>query len=114
MGPSAISMCYQLNIGTKPWGCSIMSKAIKHMSVHYHFLRKFYWNTLLKDVQDWMKKCRWCQTSKGLYIDLETPIKARNPMDLLCKDFMKVHPHESSKEDFLAMTGTFSKFEVAV
>ena len=30
---------------------------------------RFYWSTLLQDITNWVKNCRWCQTAKGSSID---------------------------------------------
>ena len=35
-------------------------------------------------------------------------------MDLLCIDFVKVHPSKDGKENVLVMTDAFPKFSVAV
>ena len=54
----------------------------------------FYWSTLLQDITNWVKNCKWCQTAKGPYVDPDPPqgsIIANNPMDLLCIDLMKVY-----------------------
>ena len=75
-------------------------------------MRIFYWSTLLQDVTDWVKKCKWCQTAKGLYVDPNPA--GNNSMDLLCIDFMKVDPSKDGKENVLLMTDAFSKFSVAV
>ena len=78
---------------------------------------RFYWSTLLQDVTNWLKICKWCQTAKGPYVDpdpAQGSIIANNPMDLLCIDFMKVDPCKDEKENVLVMTNAFSKFSVAV
>ena len=77
----------------------------------------FYWSTLLQDVINWVKQCKWCQTAKSPYIDPNPSlgsIIANTPMDLLCIDFMKVDPSKDSRENVLVMTDAFSKFCVAV
>ena len=51
----------------------------------------FYCDTMLYDIQSWVKKCQCCKTAKGPYTDPESPqgsIVANNPMDLLLVDFM--------------------------
>ena len=64
-----------------------------------------------------MKKCQWCQTAKGPYVDPDPSqgsIIANNPMDPLCIDFMKVDLSKDGKENVLVMTDAFSKFCVTV
>ena len=78
---------------------------------------RFYWSTLLQDMTNLVKSCKWCQTAKGLYINPDPSqgsIIANNPMGLLCIDFMKVDPSKNGKENVLAMTYAFSKFSVTV
>ena len=78
---------------------------------------QFYLSTLLQDVMNWVKKCKWCQTAKGPYVDQDLSqgsVIASNSTDLLCIDFMKVDPSKDGKENVLMMTDLFSKFNVTV
>ena len=78
---------------------------------------RFYWGTMLYDIQSWVKHCQCCKTAKGPYTDpepLQGSIVANNPMDLLLIDFMKLDPSKNGKENVLVMTDAFSKFCVAV
>ena len=34
---------------------------------------RFYWGTMLYDVQSWVKNCQHCKTAKGPYTDPEPP-----------------------------------------
>ena len=77
---------------------------------------RFYWGTVLHDIQSCVKNCQCCKTAKGPYTDPEPPqgsIVASNPMDLLLIDFMKLDPSKNGKENVLVMTDAFSKFCVA-
>ena len=83
----------------------------------FYWSKRFYWSTLLQDITNWVKNCKWCQTAKGPCVDPDPSqgsIIANNPMDLLCIDFMKVDPSKDGKENVLVMTDAFSKFSVAV
>ena len=78
---------------------------------------RFYWSTLLQDVTNWVKNCKWCQTAKGPCVDPDPSqgsIIASNPMELLCIDFTKVDLSKDGKDSVLVMTDAFSKFSVAV
>ena len=78
---------------------------------------RFYWITMLYDVQSWVRNCQHCKTVKGPYTDPEPPqrsIVANNPMDLLLIDFMKLDPSKNGKENVLVMMDAFSKFCIAV
>ena len=77
---------------------------------------RFYWSTLLQDVTNQVKNCKWCPNAKGPYVDPDPSqgsIIANNPMDLLYIDFMKMDPSKDGKENALVMTDAFSKFSVA-
>ena len=58
---------------------------------------RFYWGTMLYNIQSWVKNCQHCKTAKAPYTDPEPPqgsIMANNPMDLLLIAFMKLDPME--------------------
>ena len=47
---------------------------------------RFYWGTMLYNIQSWAKNCQHCKTAKDPYTDPEPPqgsTVANNPMDLL-------------------------------
>ena len=91
-----------IELEPRQWNCSII---------------RFYWSTLLQDITNLVKNCKWCQTANGPHVDPDPSqgsIVANNPMDLLCIDFMKVDPSKDGKENVLVMTDAFSKFSVAV
>ena len=90
-------------------------QAVEHMLQFVH--ERFYWSTLLQDITNWVKNCKWCQTAKGPYVDPDPSqgsIVANNPMDLLCIDFMRVNPSKDGKENVLVKTDVFSKFSAPV
>ena len=77
---------------------------------------RFYWSTLLQDITNWLKNCKWCQSTKGPYIDPDPwqgLIIGKTPMDVLGVDFMKVDPSKDGKENVLVMTDAFSKLSRA-
>ena len=77
---------------------------------------RFYWNTVVQDVTNYVKNCPQYQTAKGNYMDPKTKpgtIITTNPMDLLCIDFTKVGPSKSSKENILVLSDVFTKHSQA-
>ena len=55
-------------------------QAVEHMLLL--LCERFYWSSLLQDITNWVKKCKWCQTAKGPYIDPDPSqgsIIANNP-----------------------------------
>ena len=73
---------------------------------------RFYWNTMLQDVTNYVKDCPHCQTVKGDYVDLKTNLGAmiaHNPLNLLCIDFTKADPLKDGKENILVLTDAITK-----
>ena len=53
----------------------------------------FYWNTMYKDIPEYIKICPQWQVAKGHYVGPKTKtgfIIANGPLDLLCVDFTNV------------------------
>ena len=76
----------------------------------------FYWNTMYRDVVQYVKDCLQCQVAKGPYIGSKTQpgsIIANGPWDLLCVDFTTMDPSRDGKENVLVLTDAFSKLSQA-
>ena len=75
-----------------------------------------YWNTMCKDVAEYVKDCLHCQEAKGPCAGPKTQpgsIIANVPLDLLCVDFTITDPSRDGKENVLVLTDAFSKFSHA-
>ena len=75
----------------------------------------FYWNTMYRDITQYVKDCPQCQVAKGPYVGPKIQlgsIIANGPLDL-CVDFTTMHPSMDGKENVLIMTDAFSKFSLA-
>ena len=73
----------------------------------------FYWNTMYRDIAQYVKDCPHCQVAKGPYVGPKAQpgsIIANGPLDLLCVDFTTMDPSRNSKENVLVLTDAFSKF----
>ena len=60
---------------------------------------QFYWNTMYKDVAQYVKDCPCCQVAKGPYVGPKTQpgsIIANGPLDLLGVDFTTMDPSGDS------------------
>ena len=71
----------------------------------------FYWNTIYKDVAEYVKNCPWCWVAKGHYVGLKTKPDsniAKEPLDILCVNFTKIDPSRDGKKDVLVLTDAFS------
>ena len=91
-----------------------------HQGIHrtMDLLReRVYWPSMAKDAQNWVTNCRRCQIAQGDYNQPKPKIghlEAHNPLDLVCLDFTKIDPFKTGKENVLVITGTFTKFSLAV
>ena len=73
---------------------------------------QFHWNTMYKDVAEYVKDCPCCQVAKGPKTQPGSII-ANGPLDLLSVDFTTMDPSRDSKENVLVLTDAFSKFRQA-
>ena len=79
-------------------------------------MERFYWNTMYRDVVQYVKDCPQCQVAKGPYVGPKTQpgsIVANGPLDLLCMDFTTMDASRDGKENVLVLTNAFSKFRQA-
>ena len=73
----------------------------------------FYWNTMYKDIANYVKNCPWCQVPRVCYVGPKAKpgsIIANRPLDPLCIDFTKMDPSRDGKENALVLTDAFTKF----
>ena len=76
----------------------------------------YYWNTMYKDIMEYVKNCPWCQVPNGHYVGPKTKlgsIIANGSLDLLCVNFTQMGPSRDGKENVLVLTDAFSKFSQA-
>ena len=76
----------------------------------------FYWNTVYKDIAEYMNNCLCCQVVRGHYVGPKTKpgsLIANGSLVLLCIDFTEVDLSRDSKEVVLVFTDAFSKFSEA-
>ena len=59
----------------------------------------FYWNTMYKDVAEYMNNCPHCQVAKGYYVGLKTKLVS---LDLLYINFMKMALQETLRKMYLS------------
>ena len=59
----------------------------------------FYWNTMYREVAQYVKDCPCCQVAKGPHVGPKTQpgsIIANGLLDLLCVDFIPMDPSRNS------------------
>ena len=109
------SKCHQLILPIDYWpqAMAMLHDENGHQGVEWTVAliqERFYWGTMLYDIQSWVKHFQHCKTAKGSYTDPEPPqgsIVENNPMDLLVIDFVKLDPSKNGKENVLVMTDAF-------
>ena len=77
----------------------------------------FYWSTMNQDVTEYVTNCHQCHVANDHYTGLQTQqglLVANNALDLLCIDFLKVHPSRDGEENILVLTDAFTKFSQAL
>ena len=55
------------------------------------------------DTNRWLSQCKWCQVSKGDYIEpktLQGSLVTHQPLELLCIDFMKADVAKGARRIF--------------
>jgi transposase InsO family protein len=78
---------------------------------------RFFWPSMYKDVEKYVKECPRCVHAKG---DYSVPnikqgrLQAKEPLDILYIDFTLVDKSAAGRENVLVMTDGFSKFAQAV
>ena len=76
----------------------------------------FYWNTMYRDIAQYVMDCPQCQVAKGPYVGPRTQLGSiitNGPLDLLCVDFTTMDPLWGGKQNVLVLTDAFSKFSQA-
>lgn len=74
--------------------------------------QRFYWDTMEKDVKDYVHNCRRCVVSKARETEARAPlvsITTSSPLELVCIDFWSAEDHNNKSIDVLVVTNHFTK-----
>lgn len=78
--------------------------------------QRFYWDTMEKDVKDYVHNCKRCIVSKSPEPEARAPlvsITTSSPLELVCIDFWSAEDHNNKSVDVLVVTDHFTKLACA-
>ncbi len=78
--------------------------------------QRFYWDTMEKDVKDYVHNCKRCIVSKAPEPEARAPlvsITTSSPLELICIDFWSAEDHNNKSIDVLVVTNHFTKLACA-
>ncbi len=78
--------------------------------------QRFYWDTMEKDVKDYVHNCKRCIVSKAPEPEARAPlvsITTSSPLELICIDFWSAEDHNNKSIDVLVVTDHFTKLACA-
>ncbi|KAI5087912.1 interleukin-1 receptor accessory protein-like 1-A isoform X1, partial [Silurus meridionalis] len=78
--------------------------------------QRFYWDTMEKDVKDYVHNCKRCIVSKAPEPEARAPlvsIATSSPLELVCIDFWSAEDHNNKTIDVLVVTDHFTKLACA-
>ncbi len=78
---------------------------------------RFYWPTLLKDVEHYCKNCKRCMMAKEPTPKIKPKMYhliANSPMDVIAIDFTVLEPSLSGVENVLVISDIFSKYVITI
>ncbi|KAL6487816.1 hypothetical protein MHYP_G00044420 [Metynnis hypsauchen] len=79
--------------------------------------RSYYWATMAKDVQNWIKECKRCTLSKDMLLRTRAPMTCTNvsaPLEVLAMDYTLLKRSAGGYENVLVLTDMFIRYTVAV
>lgn len=79
--------------------------------------RNYYWPTMSKDVQCWIKQCRRCALAKDVFPKIRAPMTCTNvtvPLEVLAMDYTLLERSKGGYENVLVLTDMFTRFTIAV
>lgn len=79
--------------------------------------RSYYWPTMGRDVQNWIKHCKRCALAKDVLPRNRAPMTCSSvsaPLEVLAMDYTLLERSSGGYENVLVLTDMFSRFTVAV
>ena len=79
--------------------------------------RSYYWPTMTKDVQTWIKECKRCTLAKDVFPKIKAPMTCTNimaPLEVVAMDYTMLERSNGGYENVLVLTDMFTRFTVAV
>ena len=77
---------------------------------------RYFWPGMAKDISNYVSQCKACILRKGPTNQTAPlhPIISKEPLELLCIDFLTVEPCKGGIENILVITDHFSRFSQAI
>ncbi|KAL7883683.1 hypothetical protein SRHO_G00013410 [Serrasalmus rhombeus] len=79
--------------------------------------RSYYWTTMTKDVQNWIRECKRCTLAKDVFPRTRAPMTCTNvsaPLEVLAIDYTLLEKSVGGYENVLVLTDMFTRYTVAV
>lgn len=79
--------------------------------------RSYYWPTMTKEVQTWIRECKRCMLAKGVFPKIKAPMTCTNitaPLEVVAMDYTLLERSSGGYENVLVLTDMFTRFTVAV
>lgn len=79
--------------------------------------RSYYWPSMSRDVQDWVKQCKRCALAKDVFPKIRAPMTCTNvmaPLEVLAMDYTRLEMSRGGYENVLVLTDIFTRFTIAV
>ena len=79
--------------------------------------RSFYWPSMSRDVQEWVKQCKRCALAKDVFPAIRAPLTCTNvttPLEVLAMDYTRLEMSVGGYENVLVLTDMFTRFTIAV
>ncbi|KAI4904285.1 hypothetical protein NFI96_007443, partial [Prochilodus magdalenae] len=79
--------------------------------------RSYYWPSMSRDVQDWIKQCKRCALAKDVLPRIRAPMVCDSvsaPLEVLAMDYTLLERSAGGYENVLVLTDMFTRFTVAV
>ncbi|KAJ8361969.1 hypothetical protein AAFF_G00409050 [Aldrovandia affinis] len=79
--------------------------------------RSYYWPSMVKDVQCWVRQCRRCALARDVFPKAQAPMTCTNvtaPREVVAMDYTLLEPSAGGYENVLVLTDMFTRFTIAV
>uniref|UniRef100_A0A3B1JKD5 Gypsy retrotransposon integrase-like protein 1 n=1 Tax=Astyanax mexicanus TaxID=7994 RepID=A0A3B1JKD5_ASTMX len=79
--------------------------------------QSYYWPSMSRDVQDWIKQCKRCALAKDVLPRNRAPMTCSSvsaPLEVLAMDYTLLERSSGGYENVLVLTDMFTRFTVAV
>ncbi|KAJ8401402.1 hypothetical protein AAFF_G00386330 [Aldrovandia affinis] len=79
--------------------------------------RSYYWPSMVKDVQCWVRQCKRCALARDVFPKAQAPMTCTNvtaPREVVAMDYTLLEPSAGEYENVLVLTDMFTRFTIAM